>query len=170
MAAAAPHVISRIILGWLALITILIVYSGSGASPFFRIGPHEDLVVFGVEINSLYRYFAIVNYMIVSAGMRALEMQVITPWVLQNVQTADAKSAYALRYGQEIIFIQNLYKWIDWLAYTIVLLTQIDLFVIEMTADLVISYFITANYLATETDLRTSHVRNNDEEAALTPL
>ena len=88
-----------------------------------------------------------INYTIISAGMRALEMQVITPWVLKYVQTVDSKTDYARRHAQEVVLIQTLYKWIDWLAYTIVLLTQIDLFVIEMTADLIISYFITAYYM-----------------------
>lgn len=142
-----PHIISRIILAWLTLIIGLIIYSGSSESSFFRIGPHPDLVLFGIKINTLYKYFTTINYTIISAGMRALEMQIITPWVLQNVQTGDTKSLYAHRYAQEVIFVQTFYKWIDWLAYTIVLLTQIDLFVIEMTADLVISYFITAHYM-----------------------
>lgn len=149
------HLVARAIVAWLAVVVGLLAASlltADGEAAFFRIGPHADLVLFGARVDTLRRYGVVVLYTLCSGAMRTLHHQLVTPWILQNVQHAGPKSAYARLHGHEVVTIDVAYQWLDWLAYTVILVTQVDLFAIEMTSDLCISYFLTTRYLAVAGD------------------
>ena len=51
----------------------------------------------------------------------------------------------------EISFTNTIYSWFDWLIYIYMLLAQIDMFLLELTTDVIANYFVTRWYIKNKT-------------------
>ena len=145
------HLIMRGILGWaffcLSFLSFTVNTSGDGT--FFRFGPNSDLSIFNTKIDNAGKYLIVVVYTIVSTVVRTLQQEVITPWLIQNVQNDKPKDEFVVRYAQEISFGECIYRWFDWFMYMHILLAQVDMMIIELLGNLVCVYYVTRMYIKT---------------------
>lgn len=154
-----PLIVSRIIAVWMIIIlTILLSYifanteKFTGDTSFYRFGPNPELVILGITIDTPEKYGLIVLYAIINTIIRNLDHNVIAPWITLNVQNIkalptedtekkDTKKQY------ELSIINTIYSWFDWLIYIHMLLAQVDMFLLELTTDVIAIYFVTRWYI-----------------------
>jgi hypothetical protein len=154
--------IAKAILIWiLFVVCILCLIIRDNSSHFFQIGPNKDLHIFGVVIDTDLKYAVVVGYTICSTILRTLQQEVILPWVIQNVQNDHTKTDYTKQYAYQIVLIDVVYRWFDWFMYMNILLSQIDMTVIEILGNLITSYHMTKYYLAKNSEEVISFVVKN---------
>jgi len=155
-------VISRGIFLWMFFVSIFITYLHNQSkiyNKFYNFGPNTSLIILGFTIDTYYRYFYIIGYCFVNSVFRSLFHNVLTSWVTNSVQDITRPkpitmhmfayvSAYVSAY--ESAYIITLYTWFDWFLYYNILLSQIDVLLIEIVIDLIMAGFVTKYYLANE--------------------
>jgi len=153
-------VVSRIITCWMVVIlTIMLSYifsnkeDYSGDTSFYRFGPNPELVIIGIVIDTPTKYGLVVLYAVINTIIRNLDHNIIVPWIMLNVQNIkitniDAKD---IPKQYEISIINTIYSWFDWLIYIHMLLAQIDMFLLELTTDVIAIYFVTRWYIKNKT-------------------
>lgn len=60
---------------------------------------------------------------------------------ITNIDAKDISKQYEI----------SIYSWFDWLIYIHMLLTQIDMFLLELTTDVIAIYFVTRWYIKNKT-------------------
>lgn len=153
-------VVSRIITCWMVVIlTIMLSYlfankeDYTGDTSFYRFGPNPDLVIIGIVIDTPTKYGLVVLYAVINTVIRNLDHNIIVHWIMLNVQNIkitniDAKD---IPKQYEISIINTIYSWFDWLIYIHMLLAQIDMFLLELTTDVIAIYFVTRWYIKNKT-------------------
>lgn len=120
---------------------------------FYRIGPNEDLIIMGIQINTLPKYYFLVTYSFINSVFRTIHHNYLHPWILNNVQNEVKSKEHLNKYVvYQIVTISTIYNWTDWLLYMNILLAQIDMMIVEIVADLGISYVTTYYYLKTSAE------------------
>lgn len=149
------YIVSKSIIIWLVFVSFIIVYSSkyftTDKSTFYKFGPNNNLKIIGVPINNYYRYITIVIYSFINSGFRTLYSSVLKSWLINTIQDETKikdKDIHFLAY--EISCVTTIYVWFDWLLYMNILLSQIDLVIIEIFADLLMSLYSTRYYLKKE--------------------
>jgi len=149
-------IVSRIITSWMIIIlTILLSYifanteEFSGDTSFYRFGPHPELIILGITIDTPEKYGLIVLYAIINTIIRNLDHNIIAPWITLNVQNINAQSTELKDEKKqfEISIINTIYSWFDWLIYIHMLLAQVDMFLLELSTDVIAIYFVTRWYI-----------------------
>lgn len=142
------HIVAQSILGWVFLsIFILFLMVNNADGPFFSIGPNNHLHIFNIPINNYGRYMLVVFYTILSTFIRTIQQEVLMPWIIQNVQNNKEKDEYTKTHSYEIVLIDVVYRWFDWFMYMNILLSQVDMMLIETIGNLGTSYYTTHYYL-----------------------
>ena len=155
--------VSRIIATWMIIIlTILLSYifanteQFTGDTTFYRFGPHPELVILGIVIDTAEKYCLVVLYAIVNTIIRNLDHNIIAPYITLNVQNINAPNndIKDIPIQYEISIINTIYSWFDWLIYINMLLAQVDMFLLELTTDVIAIYFVTGWYIKNRTATR----------------
>lgn len=152
-----PLIVSRIIIVWMFIISILlisyIITIYSDDTKFYRFGPQPDLIILGFTIDTLEKYCFIVLYAIINTIIRNLDHNIISPWITLNVQNMNAQNTEInkISHQYEISITNTIYSWFDWLIYIHMLLAQIDMFLLELTTDVIAIYFVTRWYIKNKT-------------------
>lgn len=143
--------IARIIFIWIIIIVINLMYfAKNNNSTFYNIGPSSNLVVLNIIIDTPLKYIIVILYSILNNIIRNLNSNVLRPWITHQIQdnTNEGKiRKKELNYinAYEINTIYTIYIWFDFLIYIHLLLSQIDLFLIEASSDVfivtIINYF-----------------------------
>jgi len=144
--------INKALLAWAAFCTVFLsiavtFYAGNTSTKFFTFGPHENLVILDVKINTLPRYFIIIIYTIISTIARTVLQEVISPWLIQTVQNEKPKDSYAQKYAQQVAIGEVIYRWFDWFMYMNILLAQVDMMIVELAGNLVVVVYTTRMYM-----------------------
>lgn len=148
--------LSRLVLVWMIGISIalaaMIPKQTDDTSTFYRWGPQPDLVILGIYVNTMPKYLGMIFYSILNILIRNTNHNVIIPWITHNIQDnsmeANAnKINLFIPHVYEISIVSTLYSWFDWVIYINMLLSQIDIVVIELTMDLFCNVLITAWYM-----------------------
>jgi hypothetical protein len=149
-------IVSRIITSWMIIIlTILLSYIFAnteeflGDTSFYRFGPHPELIILGITIDTPEKYGLIVLYAIINTIIRNLDHNIIAPWITLNVQNINAQPTELKDEKKqfEISIINTIYSWFDWLIYIHMLLAQVDMFLLELSTDVIAIYFVTRWYI-----------------------
>ena len=115
---------------------------------FYRFGPHDDFLILGLSINTPLKYSILVIYEILNTFVRTIQHEVISPWIINNIQDIERKqSKYIKSIAYEITSINIIYQWVDWLIYMNMLLAQIDMVLIEILSNLIATGVTTYLYL-----------------------
>ena len=127
---------SRMIMLWMIFIvaTLCSLYDqmDSQTKSFFRFDPTQNLIVFGIEINTY------------STSCR----DVLISWQTNNVQDITRPKKKEIRcFAYEVICVTTIYNWLDWYIYMNLLFAQVDMIVIEISSNLLMSCIITRYYL-----------------------
>jgi len=115
---------------------------------FFMIGPSDKLVIFGIKINNYYKYQMIIAYCFLNSLVRASSHNILTPWITNSVQDITTyKTNETKSFAYEATFVSTIYNWVDWYIYINILLSQVDMIVVEIFADLLATGCSTYYYL-----------------------
>ena len=140
--------IARILLTWLFILLALItVMSYNDKTVKIHIGPSDSLIIFGTTINTNKKYVAVVMLCIFNSAVRTMNSNIIHPWVINNVQDTKIYFKVNIYHAYEITAIHAVYGFIDWYFYMNIILSQIDLFMVEMVVDLIMAMLTTKYYL-----------------------
>lgn len=141
--------ISKGILAWMLFVSTLVGLLVNSASSFYRFGPQEDLVILGIVIDTNVKYAAVASFCIVNSFIRSVESDVLHAWLINTVQDKDIpKPDHRLAY--QVSIIHSMYYWWDWFIYMNILLSQLDLFLMEMISSIITSLITTYYYLQHE--------------------
>lgn len=144
--------VSKAICGWMIVVIISMAslsgYMDDTQRKFYRFGPGPNLKVLGLTIDSAGRYIGVVSYSFINSAFRTLHHNVLQPWLVNTIQDDTRhKPKHIHRLAFEITTIATIYQWFDWFIYMNMLLAQIDMVVVEVVADLIMSICTTAYYL-----------------------
>jgi hypothetical protein len=145
-------IISKINILWMAIVVASIAglhgKMDSQTMLFYRFGPSDSLIVFGLTINTFTKYIIIMIYLCTNSFVRTMNHNILSSWVTNRVQDItieknnEIKSiAYEITYGLAI------YSWVDFFIYINILLAQVDMLLIEILINVIISGVITNYYL-----------------------
>jgi len=148
-----PYLISKIFVAWLCIVYVALAcliygFPTSLQNPFFQIGPNKDFKIIGICIDTYPKYCIIICYCFTNSIFRTLHANYLHPWIVNSVQDEKADKSSLIK--KEVFFIVSisvLYHWTDWLMYMIIFLSQIDMLLIEVFADLGMSFATTSYYL-----------------------
>jgi hypothetical protein len=160
-----PITVSRIVTGWLLLLMfIMSIGPHSNSTTFYTFGPNTTLTILGFHIDTYPKYILVVIYAIINTIIRSAKNNIISPWITLNIQD-ESKPLVNInkRHAYEMSLLTNVYGWIDWLIYVNMLLSQVDMIVIEITCDLMCTMYITRYYLSI-TERQTGHTLLNTED------
>jgi hypothetical protein len=142
---------AKIIILWILFISISIGYfsqSQNNNTPFYKIGPNDKLIILNITIDTPIKYSLVVLYSIFNNIIRNLNNIVLNPWITHNIQDNTQEGVMRKiilnkKIAYEINTVNTIYKWFDFLIYIHLLLSQIDIFFIEATSDVLIVTIIT---------------------------
>ena len=149
---STEKIVSRIIIAWmlLLLISIISLYNtmDSETQMFYNIGPNDNLVVFGLKINTYPKYFIIIIFCFTNSLIRSTSRDILIPWQTNSVQDITRnKHKNMHNFAYEVACVTTIYTWVDWYIYMNMLLTQVDMLLIETFTDLLTSCITTRYYL-----------------------
>lgn len=122
---------------------IFILLNSSRSSNFYSSGPNDNLSILGVSINTYPKYFGLLLYTVVNTCIRSAVHNIVSPWVLLNVQD-KTKPWHKCSY--EISTNLTFYIWFDWFINMNVVLSQYDVALIDLVAEIVMSLAITRRF------------------------
>lgn len=147
---------SRLLMVWMVcigtLMGVLISREKSGDNTFYRFGPHSDFMVLGIHIDTFDKYLLVLFYCACNTAMRNIRNDIILPWVTLTVfgttpDAMDRKQTLNHKMAYEISIVSAVYAWFDWFIYINLLLSQVDMVLIEVGMDIVATSLITYMYL-----------------------
>lgn len=138
--------VARILCSWIFILTAFISIITLNES--INIGPSENLIIFGTTIDTTEKYAVIVILSICNSAVRTMNTHILYPWVINNIQ--DSKNQVNKYHAYEITAVHSIYGFVDWYIYMNILLSQLDLFVLEMVVDLTMALLATKYYLERE--------------------
>jgi hypothetical protein len=153
-----PYQVSKIFMVWLCVVYATLAgliygFPTSLESPFFHYGPNKDFKVLGIHVDTYAKYCIIVGYCFSNSIFRTLHGNYLHPWIVNNIQDEKAdKSGLIKKEVFLVVCVSVLYHWTDWLLYMNILLSQIDMLIIEIIADLGMSCLTTTYYLKDTND------------------
>lgn len=141
--------ISRAMIIWIFFICSMVGYmiSIDNTNHMFQVGPNDKLFILGICIDTQSKYLIVVSFCFVNTGLRGLNNNIIHPWVLNVVQDEKNMVSVNRLTAYELTLISTIYTWFDFFMYMNILMAQIDLFFIEVFADLIITTITTTYYL-----------------------
>lgn len=145
-------IVSKIISLWMISITTIIIflskYANDDQKKIYRFGPNNELNILGFIIDTREKYTLVILYCFINSIFRTLYNSILHAWIINNVQDENrVKDKLIKNIAYEITVVTSIYNWFDWFIYINILLSQIDMVIVEIIADLIISLFTTRYYL-----------------------
>ena len=145
-------IVSRIVVLWVIMIfmTIGLLYSkmNEEALMFYNFGPNNSLLVFGINIDTYPKYIVIVLYCFLNSLVRTASKDILGAYLTNSVQDVTREKSKNIRcFAYEVTYVTSIYGWIDWYIYMNLLLAQVDMLIIEISSDLIMSVLTTRYYL-----------------------
>jgi hypothetical protein len=147
---AIETIVGRGIFLWMAIISgglaALISTNDLGAK-IYRFGPNPDLYILGFCIDNFSKYTYVASFCLVNSGIRTLNSVILHSWITNQVRDISKPVTVSRFSAYEISCISCVYNWFDFFMYMNILLTQIDMIFIEISADLIMTSILTSYYL-----------------------
>lgn len=144
-------IVCRSIFVWVCFVSIFIGILNSGEkniSPFYNTGPNSVLVILVFNIDNYTKYSLIVCYSFINSIFRSLFHNILMPWVNNSIRDITKPVPINIHiFAYESAFIITIYTWCDWFLYYNILISQIDLLIIEITIDVIMAGIITKYYI-----------------------
>ena len=155
--------VSRILLAWFCLLLTAIAIMHYTEENTIKIGPSDSLIIFGTKINTTQKYLSVVLLCICNSSFRVLNVNILHAWVINNIQ--DTKLYFKVNTYQayEITAVHAVYGFVDFYFYVNILLSQVDLFAIEMFVDLMMALMTTVYYLNVKTQAHDNIISQSEE-------
>jgi hypothetical protein len=153
--------ISRILLVWLSMLLSFICVMNYNEN--MVIGPSDSLVIFGAVINTDRKYAAVIVLCIFNSAIRVMNTNIIHAWVINHIQDTKIYSKVDAPHAYEITAVHAVYGFVDWYFYMNIILSQIDLFMVEMVVDLCMAILTTRYYLNVKSDMKKTMLSDTDD-------
>jgi hypothetical protein len=115
---------------------------------FYNIGPNDSLLILGFVIDNYLKYLSIISYCLVNSVFRSLFHNILIPWVTNSIQDVTKQKPKNIHmFAYESAFIITIYTWFDWFLYYNILISQIDILMIEIIIDIIMAGLVTNYYL-----------------------
>jgi hypothetical protein len=157
-----PHLVSNALRVWLCIILAILGFAfhnhadtDDDSTTFFSFGPNENLYVLNIPIHTWLRYGCVILYTVCSTLFRTLHSEVLSPWIVNSVQTSDAKAPYVQTHALSIITVSVIFTWLDWFMSLKILLSQLDFLLVEVAGNLVVTLYTTKHYTRLHTETYT---------------
>lgn len=146
------RVVARGTEAWMACVLVTIIALAKHTSEeqrrFYRFGPNKDLLILGLSVDRAWKYALVVVYCFINSMVRTLQHNILQPWLINNVQDEEKHKPKAIRpFAIEVTCVSTIYAWFDWFIYMNMLLAQVDMVIIEILADMLVSLITTLYYL-----------------------
>ena len=142
--------ISRVIFVWIVAVNVIlgiIIKNSSTKSNIFNIGPNSSLFILEICVDTPVKYGSVMLFCLINSGIRTMNHSILQSWITNTVQDTSNTTPVDARQAYEISYISTIYNWFDFFMYMNILMSQIDLFVIEILMDLVMITLVTKYYL-----------------------
>jgi len=135
-------------------------------SAFMLMGPNKRTVLFGVLLDSWFKWWAVAVYTFMSTSIAAFSSDSIEPFITNTIQ--DHKTMYIPYSKYTCLFIIQV-----WTTYAVIMgtislfvaLTQVDFLLIRLAADLIVNHVTTAYFLRTKVvDPERYHIWENSQK------
>jgi hypothetical protein len=137
---------------WMLIVNCGLVWivreNGGSKDAIFNIGPNPDLFILAVCIDTPAKYCVIVAFCLINSGVRTIHHNILQSWIINTVQDEKAVMPVNSIMAYEVSFVSTIFTWFDFFMYMNILMSQIDLFVIEITMDLIMVSLVTKYYLS----------------------
>jgi hypothetical protein len=162
---------SKILIIWMVFLIIMFSLLSSNSKSeqiaYYKFGPNNTFNVLGISINNYSKYFIILSICIINCIMRSIMHNILNPWVINSVQDITKKKNKNIHYfAYESSCVITLYVWLDWYISINILLSQVDIFIVEVLMDLLMIVILTRYYLTT-TPKENIEIKLTDEENQL---
>jgi len=141
---------SRIIFIWMSTIIIFIfLYTTSNKDTvtLFKIGPNSELFILHIAIDTTAKYMTVVSFCFVNSIFRSLNHNILQPFIINEIQDVSKNNITNFGFCYELSCNSAIYVWFDFFMYMHILMSQIDLLLVEIIADIIITGIITKYYL-----------------------
>ena len=147
--------VARLVAIWMGAIVaaMTVIASQDSNIPIFQIGPNEKLIIFGIVINTTAKYVAVISFCFLNSGIRTLNHNILQPYIINVIQDKENKTAITYKQSYELSFVYTIYNWFDFFMYMNILMSQIDMLFIEITADLMITFVLTTDYVKSKSKI-----------------
>lgn len=139
---------SRIISIWIiSIMTFLFLYTDKDSFP---IGPNTELYILHIPIDTPTKYILVVSFCFCNSIFRSLHHNILQSYIINSIQDINSKNPITDTYTYlcyEISCISTIYTWFDFFMYMHILMSQIDLLLVEVSADVIMTIIITKYYL-----------------------
>ena len=116
-------------------------------SHVFKIGPNPNFYILGICIDTFPKYGIIVSFCFINSGIRSINGNVLHSWIINEVQDIKNKNPINKNKALTLTFISVIYNWFDFFMYMNILLSQIDMLLVEIISDLIMNFHLTKYYL-----------------------
>lgn len=139
--------VSRGILCWMILITGLFIgllQENNEKDPIFQFGPNSQLFILSICINTSNKYLIVVLFCVINSGIRVLNHSILSVYIMNIIQDKMCPTAH---HSYEISLINSVYTWFDFFMFINIIFSQIDMFLIEVLSDIIVTTIVTRYYL-----------------------
>ena len=134
---------SRCLTLWMITVVLTISILMSSETDY-KIGPNPEFIIFNIAIDTAGKYAFVVSYCFINSGFRSLCHSSLQSWVINQVQDTSVEKTDLVRaHAHEIVTVVTIYNWVDWYIYINILLSQMDMVLVEILTDVLIVNIIT---------------------------
>jgi len=137
---------SRLISIWIIGIMTFLFFNTDKHT--FPIGPNTELYILYIQIDTSAKYMTVVSFCFCNSIFRSLNHNILQPMIINTIQDINNKTIIMSNHlSYEISCISTIYNWFDFFMYMHILMSQIDLLFVEVSADIIMTIIITKYYL-----------------------
>ena len=157
--------IGRITLIWILLtvFTMGFVINDISDIQIFKFGPNSGLFIMDICIDTNAKYFSVVIFCFVNSGVRCMNHNILQSWLINTVQNKEVIIVNTQQ-SYEISLISTIYTWFDFFMYMNILMSQIDMLLVEIIAELIMNTTLTYNYLQLKKIEREKNDNNDNND------
>jgi len=141
---------SRIVSIWIFTITSFLFFTlkqQPKTLPLFQIGPNPELFILYIPIDTNIKYILVVSFCFFNSIIRSMNHNILQSWIINEIQDITKHTISSVFISYEISCVSTIYNWFDFFMYMHILMSQIDLLFVEITADMIMIIIITKYYL-----------------------
>ena len=137
---------------WTASVLIalgVLLQKGTALKGFYQFGPSKNLIILGLVVDNYALYTGVIFYTFFNTVIRILNNQVVYTWITLVVRdiTVPKNDIYHLHI-YEITLMSAVYMYIDWFIYLNLVFSQLDIVLIELIGEIIITFIVTRKYLS----------------------
>jgi len=137
---------------WMMIVIFWIIVVFWRESISLPIGPNADLFILSIAIDTNTKYMTVVGFCFCNSIFRSLQHNMLQPYITNEIQdisdfVKNEMTEIDIFFSYEISCVSTIYVWFDFFMYMHILLSQIDLLLVEVAADILMTILINRYYL-----------------------